>query len=685
MPSSEHESRPTWFGTGASRWRLHRSSPHPVLLPPSPTAAGEGLHARVAAPHLSIHLGPIQILDSKHHNRARGGGGPGQLRRYMASIAYVDTVWGVGAVEVENVGRRGAPAAERDGGAVMRKREGRGRHGGDRASPHPAPSPRAVLGELASHPPASWAHRATVVLLPAFPSSAPRRTCGGSGERGVCVKLAAVKGRRRWMCRRWGAPSRGRGALATRRWGEVKHTWSTKRWTGAGVAEVQGGVGVDGENSPSAAQVHDAGDDCDYWSRDVGAEASRPRESKRGARDLGQWSVLVHRRPTPLARRQITTVLQKTEDLGGGRQRQATIWFNPSARLDHTVRGSSTPAFRPRSVFSPHLPPLAPLTHTHRCGSSHTSRRSGVDARDAPLEFADSRQNALKAARTLRTADQVSPATRCGGGRMLDGASAEGKRVTSRGRPANEGVAVEAHQDPKAGPEEREARRSRGGDDEDSGAQPAEEGTREGRVAFASYRWEMESEREETPTYSMSARCSQTESSSDNRQNLRLRTKRFMRPLQNYVGAAKAFKTLYRPRKRQSTARSGVPSEQAAAAAASSDWVNENARFETEHDITIDEVMLSARPIPGDQSATLPVGTFAKGMGAVNVIRGRVRPYRLERLQRRERVNSFTGPYIRYCNVIFRGPGLNEPSRSPAPFPFLPVGVAFAAAPAQEI
>jgi hypothetical protein len=75
---------------------------------------------------------------------------------------------------------------------------------------------------------------------------------------------------------------------------------------------------------------------------------------------------------------------------------------------------------------------------------------------------------------------------------MLDGASAEGKRVTSRGRPASEGVAVEAHQDPKTGPEEREARRSRGGDDEDSGAQPAEEGTREGRVVFASHRWEME-------------------------------------------------------------------------------------------------------------------------------------------------------------------------------------------------
>jgi hypothetical protein len=51
---------------------------------------------------------------------------------------------------------------------------------------------------------------------------------------------------------------------------------------------------------------------------------------------------------------------------------------------------------------------------------------------------------------------------------------------------------VEAREDPKAGAEEREARRSRGGDDEDSGAQPAEEGTREGRVVFALQRWEME-------------------------------------------------------------------------------------------------------------------------------------------------------------------------------------------------
>jgi hypothetical protein len=71
---------------------------------------------------------------------------------------------------------------------------------------------------------------------------------------------------------------------------------------------------------------------------------------------------------------------------------------------------------------------------------------------------------------------------------MLDGAStsdepgAAGERGCRGGGPRRfEGSA-----------EEREARRSRGGDDEDSGAQPAEEGTREGRVVFESYRWEME-------------------------------------------------------------------------------------------------------------------------------------------------------------------------------------------------
>jgi hypothetical protein len=42
------------------------------------------------------------------------------------------------------------------------------------------------------------------------------------------------------------------------------------------------------------------------------------------------------------------------------------------------------------------------------------------------------------------------------------------------GRMLYKGVAVVAHDDPKAGGEEREARRRGGGDEEDGGAQPAE-------------------------------------------------------------------------------------------------------------------------------------------------------------------------------------------------------------------
>jgi hypothetical protein len=42
----------------------------------------------------------------------------------------------------------------------------------------------------------------------------------------------------------------------------------------------------------------------------------------------------------------------------------------------------------------------------------------------------------------------------------------------------SEGVAVETHDDPKAGDEEREARRHRGGDNEAGGAQSAQEGRR---------------------------------------------------------------------------------------------------------------------------------------------------------------------------------------------------------------
>jgi hypothetical protein len=53
-----------------------------------------------------------------------------------------------------------------------------------------------------------------------------------------------------------------------------------------------------------------------------------------------------------------------------------------------------------------------------------------------------------------------------------------------------EGVAVEAHDDPKAGGEEREARRRGGGDDEDGGAQPAERPSGVGvEVEDASMNW----------------------------------------------------------------------------------------------------------------------------------------------------------------------------------------------------
>jgi hypothetical protein len=48
-----------------------------------------------------------------------------------------------------------------------------------------------------------------------------------------------------------------------------------------------------------------------------------------------------------------------------------------------------------------------------------------IDARDVPLELADSRQNTFKAARTLRTVDEVSLAERYGEGGVAQ-ASDEG-------------------------------------------------------------------------------------------------------------------------------------------------------------------------------------------------------------------------------------------------------------------
>jgi hypothetical protein len=173
---------------------------------------------------------------------------------------------------------------------------------------------------------------------------------------------------------------------------------------GGRVSEVQGGVGVDGEENPSAARVHDAGDDCDYWSREVGAEASRPREGRRGVHDLG---------PMECARAQTTDPSCKeadkdrlAEDRRLGRESEADSDKPRSGLIparasipQYETRAHPLPtrvlpihtslSSPSRSIFSPHRPPLTPPTHTHRCRSSHTSRRSGVDARDAPLESAE--------------------------------------------------------------------------------------------------------------------------------------------------------------------------------------------------------------------------------------------------------------------------------------------------------
>jgi hypothetical protein len=54
------------------------------------------------------------------------------------------------------------------------------------------------------------------------------------------------------------------------------------------------------------------------------------------------------------------------------------------------------------------------------------------------------------------------------------------------GRAASEGAAVEAHDDAKADGGERGPRRRQCGDDEYGGAQPAEGGRKEGRVALVS-------------------------------------------------------------------------------------------------------------------------------------------------------------------------------------------------------
>ncbi|KAJ7310723.1 hypothetical protein DFH08DRAFT_944071 [Mycena albidolilacea] len=187
-----------------------------------------------------------------------------------------------------------------------------------------------------------------------------------------------------------------------------------------GVAEAQGCVGVDGEKSPSVERMHNAGNDCTYWSRDVGAEASGPREGRRGEADKDRLA----------------------EDRRLGRESEAE---GDKPRSGSILARASIPQYEARAHLLPNLCRLA-AEHLERSADIGYCRRS-------------------LARHTMRIV-----------GRMLDGASAEGKGVASHGRPASEGARWRLT---KAGAEEREARRSRGGDNEDSGAQQAEEGTRE--------------------------------------------------------------------------------------------------------------------------------------------------------------------------------------------------------------
>jgi hypothetical protein len=108
-----------------------------------------------------------------------------------------------------------------------------------------------------------------------------------------------------------------------------------------------GGVGADGGRklfSGNAARVHDAGDDCRYWSRDVDAEASRAQvKASEACATFDQWSALVDRRlGSTLARRQITTVLRRSEDPGVSR-RPTAISRDFGAILTQDTRPSPDP------------------------------------------------------------------------------------------------------------------------------------------------------------------------------------------------------------------------------------------------------------------------------------------------------------------------------------------------------
>lgn len=119
-PLHARHTGPTRLGTGASRWLP------PLLSPPRLSSCfshrGERGPARTQSrPTPPDPSGLIQILDSRRHNRAWDGGGPSSSdgrwqRPHMQIWCGESKQW-----EVENVGGRGAPAAEREGSAVMRK------------------------------------------------------------------------------------------------------------------------------------------------------------------------------------------------------------------------------------------------------------------------------------------------------------------------------------------------------------------------------------------------------------------------------------------------------------------------------------------------------------------------------------------------------------------------------------
>ncbi|KAJ7803243.1 hypothetical protein B0H14DRAFT_3884161 [Mycena olivaceomarginata] len=375
MPSSEHEPAPECLaGTSIAPLPIPYFS---LLLPPRRARAC----TRAQQPHTSQSIRAPFRFWIRNTITARG----------MAGAQAAETVYG------------------NDCGYAVDK-------GTDGYRPRVSPScVIASCGARRARLPSS--HELGVVLLPAFPSSAPRRTCGGaaSGEFG---EARSRKGETAVDVPEMGSTEPRTGGVGDEemRGGQVYMEHQAGR--GAGVVEVQGGVGVDGEKSPPAAW-------CTMRATPaiIGAGTLARRHCIQGrageaCATSGQWSAL-EADEDRLAEDQR---LGRESEADADKPRSGTILARASipqyeARahpLPTRVFPIHTPLGSPSRTSSPHRPPLAPLTHTHRCGSSHTSRRSGVDAHDAPLEFADSRQNALKVVQTLCTADEVSPATRCG-------------------------------------------------------------------------------------------------------------------------------------------------------------------------------------------------------------------------------------------------------------------------------